>query len=69
MTATKEKIRVPQEVFDGLEFVRKSGKTNMFDYGMVMRIAFEEGFFKTVDWLDKNKDLYGKGMFQGFEPE
>ena len=63
------KIKVPQDVLDGLEFVRDSGKTNMFDYNVVMQIAYYNNYFDTVAWLEENKKFYVEGIFNGFEAE
>ena len=61
------KVKVSQKVLDGLEFVRDSGLTNMFDYNTVQRIAFDNDYFETVTWMEENKDVYVQGIFSGFE--
>ncbi len=63
------KIEVSQKVFDGLEAVRKSGVTNMFDYPNVMGIAFAMKYLETVFWLKENKAEYIEGIFKGFKVE
>lgn len=62
-------VKVSQAVMDGLEAVRVSGKTNMFDYNTVMRLALEAEHYETVDWMTENKKAYIKGIFSGFEIE
>ena len=63
------KIKIPQKALDGIKFVRDSGETNMFDYHTVQRMAFENKYFATVDWMADNKDAYAKGIVSGFEAE
>lgn len=61
-------VRVPAEVLAGLEEVRRSGETNMFDRPAVQVLANRNGAFSTVIWIEENKDLYARGIFEGFEP-
>lgn len=60
-------IKVSQAIKDGIDVVRVSGKVNMFDYNMVMKLAFEMEYHETVNWMVENKKLYAKGLFEGFE--
>lgn len=62
-------IKVSKKVYEGLEFVRESGLTNMFDYHAVQHIAFDNNYYETVDWMENNKTEYAKGIFEGFEIE
>ena len=61
-------IRIPAEVYEGLETVRRSGLTNMLDRPQVARLAEEFGFHETAEWIRTHKDEYARGIFQGFEP-
>ena len=61
-------IRIPKRVYEGLEAVRKSGLTNMFDRPRVAELAEEFGFQEAADWVRSHKSEYAKGIFQGFEP-
>ena len=63
------KIRVPSDVFEGLEAVRRSNLTNMLDRPMVAKLAAEMGFFDTAEWLLDHRKEYAEGIFRGFEPE
>ena len=60
-------VQVTQAVFDGLEVVRRSGLTNMFDRHQVAHLAELMGHEEAARWLRENRDLYAKGVFQGFE--
>ena len=60
-------IRVPANVFNGIEAVRLSGKTNMLDAPMVQRLAFDMEHFETVVWMEEHPDLYKRAIFAGFK--
>jgi hypothetical protein len=62
-------VRVPREVFTGIEAVRESGLTNMFDRPVVIQLAETMGFTETARWVEAHGDLYATGIFQGFEVE
>jgi len=62
-------IRVEKEVLDGLEAVRKSGKTNMFDRPKVIELAKALGYPETAEWVEKNREKYSEGIFKGFTSE
>ena len=65
------KIKVSSKVFEGLEAVRDSGKTNMFDIPAVVSIAVKMGHFETAVWAvdPVNKRKYAKGILYGFIPD
>ena len=64
------KIKVTSKVFEGLQAVRNSGETNMFDIPAVARIAIEMGHYDTAVWTADpfNKKKYVEGVFNGFIP-
>jgi len=63
-------IKVGKEILEGLEYVRKSGETNMFDMKKVQKIAFDNKYYETVNWLESvDKKTYGTGIMTGFELE
>lgn len=64
----RTKVPIPAGVMKGLEAVRLSGKTNMFDLAEVVGIAAEMDFFDTAMWIESNRSLYCQGLIQGFEP-
>jgi hypothetical protein len=63
------KIKVSQEVYDGLVAVRDSGAVNMFNRNAVAELARKSGFRETHNWIVANGLLYGKGVLNGFEVE
>lgn len=63
-----ERIQITKGVFDGLEFIRQSGATNMLDRPMVLNLAREWGFPETADWIESvDTGTYGRLIFQGPE--
>ncbi|MHB1002109.1 MAG: DUF5049 domain-containing protein [Armatimonadota bacterium] len=65
----KGKIRIPKDVFEGLEAIRRSGKTNMLDVPMVIELALNMGYVDTACWVHENSKTYVSGLFNGFEPQ
>ena len=65
-----EPIKISGEVYTGLEYVRESGETNMFDIWRVASLALEFGYPETTEWLGKkeNHANYMLGVLRGFRP-
>ena len=61
------KVPIPTDVLEGLEVVRTSGKTNMLDVPMVVKLALDMGFPQTALWINEHQALYAVGVFRGFE--
>lgn len=62
-------VKVPKAVWQGIEAVRLSGKTNMLDFLMVQCLAYDMEYFETVIWMEDHPDLYRHGIFAGFKVE
>lgn len=62
-----DRVRIPGEVFEGIEAVRQSGLTNMLDRPAVAEIAEEMGFEESARWVREHRDLYARAIFHGFE--
>ena len=64
-----DKVKIPARVFNGLEAVRLSGRTNMLDRPAVAAIALELGHVDAAIWLTDrdNFKAYAEGIFRGFE--
>ena len=62
----KHPIPIPAAVFEGLEAVRRSGLTNMFDRPRVIEIAELWGYDETAAWLREHRKQYCEGIFAGF---
>lgn len=62
------RVQITRAVFDGLEFIRRSGATNMLDRPMVLHLAREWNFTDTADWIERvDTRTYGRLIFQGPE--
>ena len=61
-----EPIKIPEEVYHGLEYVRESGETNMFDIWRVASLALQFGYPETTEWLWENENHanYMLGVFR-----
>ena len=64
-------ILVPRAVLEGIEAVRRSGRTNMLDRPAVVRLADQLGHHATVLWIHEHPAEYARGVFHGFlvEPD
>ena len=62
-------VRIPRLVYEGIEAVRQSGRTNMLDRTTVQRLCMKLSYYNAVVWLELNKREYAKGIFEGFEVE
>ena len=68
-----EKKSTKELIIAGVEFVAGTGLTNMFDSPVVQRIAFDNGYYELVNFIEEHKKEYGHliltGEFpEGFEP-
>ncbi|WP_419196128.1 DUF5049 domain-containing protein [Caproiciproducens galactitolivorans] len=45
--------------------VRATGKANMFDISAVQRIAYENGFYELVDYLETDRTAYARFILTG----
>lgn len=65
---TKNRVPIPKAVFDGFEFIRQSGATNMLDRPMVLNLAWEWDFTETAKWIESvGTATYARLIFQGPE--
>ena len=66
-----DKVQVPVKVLEGIEAVRKSGRTNMLDRNAVAAIALDLGFVEAAFWIEdkSNQKAYAEGIFRGFREE
>lgn len=63
-------VKVPSEVFDQLNTVRETGRTNMGDPGGIQIVANDLGLYALVLWVEDNRGTgkLGLGVLVGFEP-
>lgn len=59
-------VEISKEVFEGLEFIRQSGMTNMLDRPTVLQLAREWEFDATADWIESaDRKTYAELIFKG----
>jgi len=61
-------VRVPVDVFEGIEAVRRSGHTNMLDGARVAELAEEMGHHRAAAWIRAHPGLHSQAVFEGFVP-
>lgn len=59
-------IEITAKVFDGIEAVRMSGRTNMLDLPEVISIAVAMDFVDAAMWIESNRASYALGIIYGF---
>lgn len=62
----KQPIAVSAAVLEGLETIRLSGYTNMFDRPRVIELAEMMGYDETAEWVRDHRRSYAEGIFAGF---
>lgn len=61
----KQPVPVPAAVYEGLEAVRLSGGTNMFDRPRVIELAEMMGYDETAEWVRDHRSEYARLLFAG----
>ncbi len=62
-------VRIPKEVLEQLEAVRRDARTDVLDIPTLRYTASEGGKPTLVVWLDGHPSEYGRGLLDGFEAE
>ena len=62
-----KKMIMTDRVFRALMRIRDSGATNMFDTGMVQRLAFDAGEYDLVMYIEEHKKEYVHFIMYGTE--
>ena len=62
-------VRVPKDVLEGLEVVRRYARTETPDVATARYAAMELGRPALVVWIDVHLSEYGRGLLDGFEAE
>ncbi len=61
-----DKVQIAKSVYEGLEFIRRSGVTNMFDRPMVLNLAREWDLHDTAAWIESvDTGTYGRLIVLG----
>jgi hypothetical protein len=69
MNERREPVRVPEEVLEGLEAVRRYAGTDVLDIARVRYLAQERGRSALAVWVDKHPHEYARGVLYGFRTD
>jgi hypothetical protein len=65
----QEPVRIPKDVLDELESVRRYTRAEVLDIPTIRHEAMERGKPALVVWIDKHEQEYGQGLLNGFQAE
>jgi hypothetical protein len=65
----QEPVRIPRDVLEELEAVRRYTRAEVLDIPTVRHVAMETHKSELVVWIDKHAQEYGQGLLNGFQAE
>jgi len=65
----QEPVRIPKNVLQELESVRRYTRIEILDVPTVRHVAMERAKPALVVWIDKHEQEYGRGLLDGFLAE
>jgi hypothetical protein len=65
----QEPVRMPREVLEELESVRRYTRVQVIDIPTIRHVAMERGKPALVVWIDKHEQEYGQGLLNGFRTD
>jgi hypothetical protein len=65
----EEPVRIPRDVLEELESVRRYTRAEVLDIPTVRHVAMERGKPALVVWIDKHEQEYGQGLLNGFQAD
>ena len=65
----QEPVRIPKEVLEELESVRRYTRAEVLDIPTVRHVAMETEKSALVVWIDEHQQEYGLGLLNGFISE
>jgi hypothetical protein len=65
----QERVRIPREVLQELEAVRRYTRAEVLDIPTIRHVAMERGKPALVVWIDKHQQEYGQGLLNGFRAD
>jgi hypothetical protein len=65
----QEPVRIPREVLEQLESVRRYTRAEVLDIPTIRHVAMETAKPALVVWLAKHQQEYGLGLLNGFQAE
>jgi len=65
----QEPVRIPKEVLEELESVRRYTSAEVLDIPTLRHVAMEAEKPALVVWIDEHEQEYGRGLLIGFQAE
>jgi hypothetical protein len=65
----QEPVRIPSEVLEELEAVRRYTRAEVLDIPTIRHVAMETEKPALVLWVDEHQQEYGLGLLNGFRAE
>ena len=65
----QEPVRIPREVLEELESVRRYTRAEILDIPTIRHVAMERQMPGPVVWIDEHQQEYGRGLIDGFRAE
>ena len=65
----QEPVRIPREVLEELEAVRRYTRAEVLDIPTIRHVAMERAKPALVVWIDNHQQEYGQGLLNGFQAE
>ena len=65
----QEPVRIPREVLEELESVRRYARAEVLDIPTVRHVAMETEKPALVVWIDEHEQEYARGLLDGFRAE
>lgn len=62
-------VRIPKDVLEELEAVRRYTRTDMLDIPTLRLVAMDTGRPALAVWVRKHESEYGRGLLDGFQAE
>jgi hypothetical protein len=65
----QEPVRIPREVLEELESVRRYTREEVLDIPTIRHVAMETEKPALVVWIDEHEHEYGRGLLNGFRAD
>lgn len=65
----REPVRIPADVLEGLEAVRRCIGSDVLDVATIRYFANERRQRTVAVWIHSNPEEYGRGLLDGFQAE
>lgn len=69
MSEQQEPVRIPKDVLEELESVRRYTRAKVLDIPTLRHVAMETQKPALVVWIDNHEQEYGQGLLNGFRAE